>query len=215
MIYSVRQKVGGTIVLGGISADPNDFIAKQLRGGIFYEHDLLAALAPHLNGELALDIGAHVGNHTAFMGAFGPVLAVEPQLEVATHWMRTVAHSGVEALLCPRPLGAEEGLRYGSKTFDDNTGRAQFRPAQHGEVLSTTVDRLVAGRRVCVLKIDVEGHEGDILQGAVETLRQGVVVAAEAHNRYAMQAIEQVLAPLGYKRGRRYCASPTYLYKRA
>lgn len=199
-----------------ICARKDDYIARHLERGAFYEPDLLRALRPHLDGRLAIDIGAHVGNHSVFFSRFGPVIGVEPMVEVQRCWLQTMAISSAwRAYLVPHPCGAEPGQRYAIQTFTDNTGRTQVRPGAGG-VTSTTVDEITQGREICVMKVDVEGHEPVVLRGAIETLKRSpVVLAIEAATDAHVAAIEEVLAPLGYRRGQRYCATATYLWQKA
>lgn len=213
MLYPV--KLGS--VAAKISAAEDDHIARQLKSGQFYEADLLAALEPHLgNGDVVVDVGAHVGNHSAFFAAHARLIAVEPCPETAARWIATMQASRRTALLCTSPAGAEPGVRFGIRRFDDNTGRTQAAPDAAGNVWSTTIDELVGEQLVSVIKVDVEGTEAAVLAGARGALqRHRVVVAVEAHNSHRIAAIEAVLGPLGYTRGRRFCVSPTYLYTRS
>jgi protein O-GlcNAc transferase len=64
-----------------------------------------------------------------------------------------------------------------------------------------------------VVKVDVEGMEVDVLRGAEQTLRRHrpalYVEAAEAE---ALEAVRDVLGPLGYGVAARFNATPTYLF---
>lgn len=210
MLYNVRLDR----VEARISADPGDHIAKQIKHGEFYEADLLAALAPHLDGRLAIDCGGHVGNHSAFFAAFGPVLAVEPDQAVLRHWIATMRASGRAGTVCPMLAGEEVGARFDLKRSDINTGATQVVKARGGAIPSTTIDALADGRAVAVLKIDVEGHEVKVLRGATAVLERGTVLAVEAHNSRRKAAIEAIVGPFGYREAGRYCKSPTYVYRR-
>ena len=214
MLYPVRL-LG---INAKIAADPADHIAKILKTKQFYEADLLEALMPHLqNGDVVVDVGAHVGNHSAFFEQFNEVIAVEPCPKTAKIWKRTMRESGAKrATLCESPAGAASGQPFAIREFSNNTGRTQARPSKGGELKSVTVDQLVGDRTCAVLKIDVEGHEPGVIVGAAKTLRRSnVVVAVEAGTEEALDAVDRVLSALGYKRGKRYCATPTYIYEKA
>lgn len=73
------------------------------------------------------------------------------------------------------------------------------------------LDDVVRGS-VAVLKLDVEGMEEAVLQGAERILRQHrPVVFAEAQSEGHRAAIESALAPHGYTAtGRVFNSSPTY-----
>lgn len=199
-----------------ICSAPGDHITKQVREGQFYEHDLLTALRPYLRPDaLAIDVGAHVGNHSAFFAAFGPLLAVEPDRSIIPYWLETMQASGRVGMLCAAPVGAVDQQRYALRRFKVNTGATQARPAEDGGLVGTTLDALVGARPVSVVKVDVEGHEAGVLAGAVGILDRGVVLAVEAHNSNRKAAVDAILEPLGYSVTGRYCKSPTYVYERA
>src|SRR6266568_4002638 len=64
-----------------LEVDERDHIGARIATSRrFYESDLLEDLARRVRPGLAVDVGAHVGNHTVFMaGALGmDVLAFEP-----------------------------------------------------------------------------------------------------------------------------------------
>jgi len=77
-----------------------------------------------------------------------------------------------------------------------------FRVAR-SKFLLHTIDELVDGARVSILKMDVEGYEFQVIQGARNTLRQASAVIVELNgsgNRYGHTDAEVValLRSLGY-----------------
>ncbi len=139
-------------------------------------------------GDLVFDIGAHVGDRSlAFASLGGRVVAVEPQPMLAA-WLRRnlAAKQRIEVL--EQAVGAESGkgelqvsratptvssmnARWTRDIGTRNPGFAGVRWEGRVEVRVTTLDRMIEthGRpRFC--KIDVEGHEADVLAGLSQPL---------------------------------------------
>ena len=140
-----------------------------------------AHLAP---GDLFIDVGAHVGAMSmtaATRHGDNPVLAIEPSPENLRQLRMTVAANGManNVTVVPAAIGRKTGR-----------GRLQLVGGSMGHHLSaspdaaaldvavTTIDDLLdrfpqhAGRRVA-MKIDVEGHEPDVIAGAARLLASG------------------------------------------
>jgi FkbM family methyltransferase len=168
-------------------------------------------------GETAVDAGANVGYASsalaAAVGVAGRVLAVEPHPAVhrllarnAGRWKRECpALAPIE--LCPLALSNERGdgaLATGA-TFAANRGTATLAPefrtfaAAQVAVPLVTLDELMAGRPIGVLKLDVEGHEREVLEGAREQLGTGLVrdVLVETRGPWA-DPVTELLGEHGY-----------------
>jgi FkbM family methyltransferase len=142
-------------------------------------------LAP---GDLAFDVGAHVGNRTRGLAALGcRVVSVEPQPEMARMLRRLVGHLPgvmvVESAVANRP-GVQTlwvGDRHPTlatiaQSWKDARGHderfASVRWHRSIEVQTTTLDDLIARYGVpAFVKIDVEGSELAVLQGLSQPVR--------------------------------------------
>lgn len=152
----------------------DDMIKNGIRKGYGYEEHVQKAIYDHGRpGSTMLDIGAHIGSHTLSMakaaGPTGRVIAFEPQpkifrelvLNVAAndlsnvdfYWAAVGNHVG-EIELSPLNSGNEGGTNLAG-------GTGQYAPL-------VTVDSL-ALKDVSLVKIDVEGMEDQVLEGAKET----------------------------------------------
>lgn len=131
-------------------------------------------------GDLAFDIGAHMGNRSrALVQAGARVVALEPQT-ICLRVLRLTLPRAV--VLVPRAVGATPGTarlqvapRHPTVTTL-STGFRQEAAALPGfghvdwsatqEVEVTTLDALIAAHGVpAYIKIDVEGHEAEVLAG--------------------------------------------------
>jgi len=133
-------------------------------------------------GDLAFDIGSHVGDRIASLRRLGArVLAVEPQPDCA-RVIRALYDSDPHVELVEAACGTREGpltLHVNSANPTVSTASSEFVRAASGaggwegqswdheiEVRATTLDALISTRGVpAFVKIDVEGYEHEALLG--------------------------------------------------
>lgn len=185
--------------------NPGGRVGSKVSHGEPYERKLLVDVHQLVHAGVAVDVGAHVGNHALYMAAICGlrVLAFECHAATVARLRDNVAlNPGLDVEVYDYALGAEKGR--GSLT----SGRwVEFDPTR------TDVGELVPGgdievRRfddefdipnVSVVKVDVEGTEPDVLAGMAGHLeRCEPIVYAETHTSEAHDAVAGVLAPLGY-----------------
>jgi FkbM family methyltransferase len=161
-------------------------------------------------GDLAFDVGAHVGNHARCLARLGVrVLAIEPQPALAS-WLRWLFRHRPEVTVIESALAAAPGmveLRRSPRTptlastsqawidkVGASSGFAGVRWAEAVEVPAVTLDGLIARHGLPhFCKIDVEGYEAEVLRGlsrpipivTFEYLPAAVEVAAGAASRLA------------------------------
>jgi len=158
---------------------------------------------------IALDVGANAGIYTFYMSQFSRlVIAFEPNLECLNK-LKARSADNVVVLFG----GASDRVNMAELRYDpDNTGIGTLDPRntlQQFDHLNTTsffvptlaVDALQL-KGVSFLKIDVEGHESAVLQGAIQTLRrERPALLVESENRHVPGAVEDVcsrLVAIGY-----------------
>lgn len=169
----------------------------------------LAFIAQFLKpGDVVLDVGAHIGTHAVFfaqrVGARGRVFAFEPQ-RLSFHLL--CANAALNNQMNLKCLNMAIGARAGTievpivdPTREFNFGSLSLNTGLAGEpVQMTTIDALKLAK--CdFIKIDVEGLEGEVLEGARETIaryRPALFLEANRPNQSPL-LIRQVLE-LGYK----------------
>ncbi|WP_036970186.1 FkbM family methyltransferase [Promicromonospora kroppenstedtii] len=197
---------GNSVEISGYSGD---YVFEQIRRHeTFYERDLLDLLASiNVKNGLLVDVGANLGNHTLFLALAYPglrVVAVEPFEKNLELLRRNVEQNGlndrVDVVDVPWSGSSREYSLL--QRIEGNLGTISLsEPAtDRPTVISGTMDDHVAGRPVAIVKIDVEGHETQVLRGASRTLEAShPVVVTEAHDPVALREIEEMLVPLGYE----------------
>lgn len=221
----------GPIVLAHVA---DDYIpTKIVREEKYYELDFLKALARlHNPDTLILDVGANIGNHTLYFSLVcgAKVVAFEPEphnvlcLELNVH-LNNVADQ-VTVHRCA--LGREFGAAALTMTLDANYGSfsAAFKSeltrssGGNGLVFSVPVramDEVLAehhlDKAVSLLKIDVEGMEIEVLQGAVSTIRRWTpFIACECVDQVTFEKVEGFLSTFGYSVAVVFNATPTFIF---
>jgi len=193
-------------------ADPGvRFLAARERSGVGYEYATRSFLDAHLHpGDLFLDIGAHWGIMSLQAATRWPgrvnVLAVEPSPHNLPHLRRWLAANKVADQVEVIGAFAADAPGKGRLKPQSTMGHSLIR-AEDGAIPVVTVDGLLADRprlsqagRV-VIKIDVEGHEPDVIEGMRDLLGTGKVATViwERGREYDTPAGQQRLHALRRK----------------
>jgi len=133
-------------------------------------------------GDWVIDVGANVGRYTCFMsrcvGEGGRVLAFEPILESFSLLTENVRSSrATNVSLHNLALSSENALVHMSVPSDSQTRlnnyyEAHIAPNGGVPVLCLTLDSLPIPHAVRLIKIDAEGHDLYVLQGAQRTIQR-------------------------------------------
>jgi FkbM family methyltransferase len=129
-------------------------------------------------GMVVLDIGANLGIYTItaskLVGSRGHVYAFEPVQENIRYLTENVALNAADAnvTIVPQAVGDKAGTA--EMGIAKNTGtHAIGAAAEFGTstmVKVTTIDRFMRGKKIDIVKMDVEGYEGHVLRGGLKAL---------------------------------------------
>jgi FkbM family methyltransferase len=194
-------------------------VVRSLR--IYRGHPLRARAMDRLHrqfiapGELAFDIGAHVGDRTASFRRLGArVVAAEPQ--PALHrTLKLLFGRDRDVVLVPAAVGRRAGsadLRINADNPTLSTLSSDFIAASRGavgwegeawplshEVAMTTLDALVTAHgRPAFIKLDIEGFEAEALAGLSHAVPALSFEFTTIQRRVALACIERCTA-LGYR----------------
>ncbi|HEV2984598.1 MAG TPA: FkbM family methyltransferase [Vicinamibacterales bacterium] len=167
-------------------------------------------------GEVAVDVGAHIGFFTMHMaaavGPTGRVYAFEPFKAIADLTERSIAENrfGDRVVFERAAVGASSGrarLTYPRETLNSGgayllrEGAAALSGNLETQVPLVALDDLKLARPVRFLKMDVEGAEPQVVRGAVRLLQEDrPVILSELHptqlERASGTTAEQFLASL-------------------
>jgi FkbM family methyltransferase len=157
-------------------------------------------------GDVVVDVGANVGYVTSLAavraGQSGRVLAVEPHPAVfellksnAESWLGNPMLAPVELHRLALSNHAGVGTIVSGPHFEYNMGLAKLAEGDADGQLSHEVrlerlDALLGQSSVGLLKVDVEGHEAEVLSGASALLDRGLVrdIVFEDHGSYPSEA---------------------------
>jgi FkbM family methyltransferase len=156
--------------------DISDGIQWYLYFGLFDpSHEALLALCRA--GDVVLDVGANIGvtalRMSRAVGPTGVVYAFEPDpASYAKCVSLCEANQASNVLPMELAVSNKPGIVHLAVRDPNNLGMNQLGPSGHA-VASVTLDTFVEERklaRIDVIKMDVEGHECSVLEGAREVL---------------------------------------------
>jgi len=175
-------------------------------------------------GKAAIDIGCHIGYHSlgfSDMVGSGEVYAIDPN-PFNLERLKKIKKKNLIRNIQILNIGISDkpgNLKFNfSKNVDDMTSsggyiegtqtpldKMVYKKAGFEEKLIRvkTIDGLVSEnsiKNLGLIKIDVEGHEVNVLKGAAKTLKQQLpVILIEIHTIQAMYKIGKIFQSLGYK----------------
>lgn len=119
-------------------------------------------------GDLFIDVGANAGVYALWAADLGAaVVAVEPGRRASQWLLRNIELNGLPITVVDAALTDFEGT-VGFDSSGDSVGHIGGPEV----VVATTLDAVLGQRRAEGVKIDVEGYERLVLQGATAALRE-------------------------------------------
>lgn len=181
-------------------------VGSKLTHGKPYERKLLVDCHQQGFTGTAFDVGAHIGNHTLYLAAICGLkvhawepfddsrsaleanLALNPSLDVTVHDWAAGART-------------DRGrFTKGMWLEFDPTRTGDKLTLERGGVVVQRIDDHVDVPDLSVIKIDVEGMEADVVEGALGHIeRSHPMIYAETHTRTSHASVAAHLEPLGYQ----------------
>lgn len=166
--------------------------------------------AQALSGKTVIDIGANRGVYTywlsAAVGKTGQVIAFEPQPELQQHLADLIKSFNLKNIhLVNTGLSNCTGKvkLYRNKIGSGDASSIPEPGWQAVNVQRQTLDSFILNhsfKSIAYIKCDVEGHELEVMQGAVETIqRDKPILQIECHDKEAREGgLFRLVTSLGY-----------------
>ena len=159
-----------------------------------YERGLIRSfcrLLEPLSDVVLLDCGADIGTFSALVcsqtARVAQVIAFEPNPDVAVFMKRNFAQLPVPSKAITKAVGCFVGTGRLEVPAYDNSDHARFLVPGDGPLEVVTIDSFGIRGGDVAIKIDVEGGELEVLEGAAETIASArkCVITVEANPRVA------------------------------
>jgi FkbM family methyltransferase len=150
------------------------------------------ALDEH-SGVTLFDCGADIGTFSAKVcsesASIGRIFAFEPNEQVTDILLRNMRALPVETQVLRKAVGNLDGSGSLVRPEYDDSAHACFIAPGQGNVEIMRIDALGRSDKHVAFKIDVEGCELEVLQGATHTIRAAdtATIVFEAHPRVAQR----------------------------
>jgi FkbM family methyltransferase len=189
-----------------LELDLRDNLARTVYFTGTYEPELVRFLSTLHAPEVFADVGAHIGIHSLVAARVGArVVAFEPAPDSAARLRAAAAENGLAVEVVEAALGKEEGEigLFADPRYDRADAGVRSLAGSGPQVATaraTTLDACGLDR-LDVLKVDVEGAEAAVLEGARDTLTRlrprAVIVESKGHGH--ADRVRSVLLGCGYE----------------
>jgi FkbM family methyltransferase len=195
-----------------------DYIQKKISSeNKPYELEMLEDIASQVSaGDLVLDIGANIGNHTLFLAAVAgcQVISFEPNAGLVEALSRSLELNGLldRVSIVPYGVGRTSGKGHFSQVMEENLGGQSIKVGE-GDLIIVALDELQLPDRVKLMKIDVEGMELPVLEGAVGLIEKDrPLIYVECMSAEEYKVISAWMEGHGYTYWSTFNATPTHLF---
>lgn len=156
-----------------------DLIQTSIMESEFFDFEVLKNLRKYIKeNSVILDIGANIGNHTMFFMHFchpEKIYAFEPvpaTYSILAKNMVLNNHDGIVTAY-PYAVGKSKGHASIASYNKKNIGGTELQEDAEGSMEIVSLDDFLPElNRLDFMKIDVEGFEGRVLEGAIKTIHR-------------------------------------------
>ncbi|WP_062374960.1 FkbM family methyltransferase [Halomonas sp. KX33721] len=188
-----------------------------------YELEMLRAMAGLLKpGEVVLDVGANIGNHSMYLAVVAGcrVWAFEPNPELCSAFQKSIRLNrlGRQITHHCKAIGRGKGRARFVELLPENIGAQALEllaPDDEGDDSYDVIalDILRFRKPVRAIKADVEGMELDVLEGARKLIsKDKPLLFIEAQAEDDFEALHTILVELGYVYWDTFNATPTHCF---
>lgn len=192
----------------------------------FYEREVLEMVASQVktaHGGIVVDVGAFIGTHTVFFGLFldpERVFSFEPNPVSFELLQSNIQQNGLEGRVTLRnkAIGKDRSQLSFIPDTTGNLGQSHLSRIANTKAITVDVAALDEELKdvqqpIRLMKIDVEGFESEVLDGAMGRIRKDrPAILVEAHTAGYLWRLFRRLSVLGYRIKDCMGAAPTYLF---
>lgn len=196
-----------------------DYIQSTVaRTGRPYEERMLQAMAASLEpGQIVVDVGANIGNHSLYLAAVAGcrIVAYEPNADLVEGFRRSVLANSLTDQITIREVAvySSPGLGVLTNLNPHNLGAQSIAMADTGDFRVVTLDTEAFPGRVAALKIDVEGAQLEVLKGGRELIvRDRPDIYVECALVEEFREVCAFMQDLGYWLAGTYNFTPTHVF---
>ncbi len=200
--------------------DEREYIQHHHAEGVFYEEELLNELYRLLQpGDVVVDVGANIGNHTIFFAAICGcrVVALEPDPDNFRHLQQNVALNDFGEQVTLLQVGAGEtsgGFARIASRDPANSGATRLELAPSETAISVVrLDDVPLPGPPRLIKVDTEGMDLAVLRGAAGLLsRHDPLIAVEAQTYEGFVAVAEWLERFSYVCSSGHNYTPAFMF---
>lgn len=151
--------------------------------GLHEFEDMAFVLHVLRSTDVFVDVGANIGSYTVLAGAVvgAQCIAFEPILETYQHLLQNVNLNGIRSIVTAENIGigSEDGILNFTSSLDtvNHVLKSDEQSAAGVAVRVKTLDGAIRNTQPAIIKIDVEGFETKVVEGASHTLSRPSLLA--------------------------------------
>lgn len=188
-----------------------DLIQRLIIKNEFYDYDSLNYLRKYISDDsIIMDIGANIGNHSLYFARFckpGHVYAFEPVPATYEILARNIElnNYGEVISIYNYGVGRAQGFASIASFNKENIGGTELKEDENGNIELLSIDSFSPHLiKLDFMKIDVEGFEIQVLEGAERTIQRFKPTISIEIFEENFENINQWLNNRGYKMKKKY-----------
>jgi len=193
-----------------------DYIQKKIyEEKIPYEYDMLKDIINRAKKDtIIVDIGSNIGNHSLFLAANGfDVYSFEANPLVFDIMSVSIRINKFDRIKSFNFGLSDKVGKAKIDNFNESNLGGQSLKIGEGEIELKPLDAIKFHKKISVMKIDVEGMEINVLEGAKNTINNNrPLLYIEAMNINEYKKLNNILEELGYVYWDTFNATPTHLF---
>lgn len=155
-------------------------------------------------GWVVVDCGANIGLFSVFLKRCEQLIAVEPNPTCHKMLKRNLSDNVINGITINKAVSDRPGWVC-MNLNPESTVLGKIEDGGNSQVEATTIDQIINEfglNRVDLLKLDLEGHEPEALEGTRKSLENGTIhrIYSEFNSPEMLEKLDSILLPFDYSR---------------